>query len=144
MNSKLMYGMAVLGVIVAALSVAIGAGPAAERHRILFQVTSEGDEHWAGVLNNVENVRKAFGPEHTQVAVIVHSKGLGMVIAANNQHADHMRTPADGGVAFVACENTMARQKVTKDQLLPFVSTVDSGIAEIVRKQEQGWSYVRS
>ena len=55
-----------------------------------------------------------------------------------------MRKLADGGVAFVACENTMRKKKITKEQLLPFVTTVDSGVAEVVRKQEQGWSYIRS
>ena len=55
-----------------------------------------------------------------------------------------LRKLADGGVASVACETTMRKEKITKDQLLPFVTTVDSGVAEVVRKQEQGWSYIRS
>jgi intracellular sulfur oxidation DsrE/DsrF family protein len=27
---------------------------------------------------------------------------------------------------------------------LPFAITVDSGVAEVVRKQEAGWSYIKS
>jgi intracellular sulfur oxidation DsrE/DsrF family protein len=50
----------------------------------------------------------------------------------------------DGGVVFAACENTMRKKKVTKDALFPFATTVDSGVAEVVRKQEQGWSYIKS
>jgi len=42
-----------------------------------------------------------------------------------------------------ACENMMRRQNVVKADLLPCVTTVDSGVAEIVRKQEAGWSYLR-
>ena len=49
-----------------------------------------------------------------------------------------------GGVAFVGCENTMTRKNMTKDQLVPFALTVDSGVAEVIRKQEQGWSYIKS
>ena len=37
----------------------------------------------------------------------------------------------------------MKKQNVTKDQLLPFVTTVDSGVAEVVRKQEAGWAYIK-
>ena len=47
-------------------------------------------------------------------------------------------------MAFIACENTMKKKGVTKGQLHAFVSTVDSGVAEIVRRQEQGWSYIKS
>lgn len=37
----------------------------------------------------------------------------------------------------------MKSQKVTKDQLIPEVEYVPVGIAEIVEKQEQGWSYIK-
>ena len=121
-----------------------GSAPAAEKHRVVFQVISEGDEQWDAVLGNVDNMRDAFGPDNTEVAVITHGKGLGMVVAANNKHAERMKKLADGGVRFVACENTMRKKKVGKEQLLPFVTTVDSGVAEVVRKQEQGWSYIKS
>jgi len=37
-----------------------------------------------------------------------------------------------------------AEENVSRAVLLPFVTTVDSGVAEVVRKQEQGWSYIKS
>jgi intracellular sulfur oxidation DsrE/DsrF family protein len=37
----------------------------------------------------------------------------------------------------------MKNQKVTKDQLISEVEYVKVGIAEIVEKQEQGWSYIK-
>ena len=52
-------------------------------------------------------------------------------------------------------DGTLERAKGTKSagtsgagaartDLSPFAATVDSGVAEVVRKQETGWSYVRS
>jgi intracellular sulfur oxidation DsrE/DsrF family protein len=38
----------------------------------------------------------------------------------------------------------MKKKNVRKDDLLPLATTVDSGVAEVVRKQEAGWSYVKS
>jgi intracellular sulfur oxidation DsrE/DsrF family protein len=37
----------------------------------------------------------------------------------------------------------MRKRNVRKDDLLPFATTVDSGVAELVRRQEAGWSYVK-
>ena len=144
MKVRIITAVAVLCGAFLTLFTVAGAAPAAEKHRVVFQVISEGDEQWDAVLGNVENMREAFGPENTEVAVIIHGKGLGMVVAANNEHAERMKKLADGGVGFVACENTMRKKKVGKEQLLPFVTTVDSGVAEVVRKQEQGWSYIKS
>ncbi len=112
-------------------------------HRTVFEVTMEGTEQWTAVLNNVENLRKSLG-NGTEIEVVTHSKGLGMLVAKDNSLADRIKKLADEGVVFAACENTMRKKNVTKDQLLPSATTTDSGVAELVRKQEAGWSYIKS
>ena len=114
------------------------------KHRVVFEVTTEGNEQWTAALNNVENVRTALGADSTQIEVVAHGKGLGLMLATNEALKDRMKQLADEGVVFAACENTMKKQRVTKDQLHAFVTTVDSGVAEVVRKQEEGWSYIKS
>ncbi len=116
---------------------------AAKPHRIVFEVTMEGSEQWTGVLNNVENARKSLG-ESTEVVVVAHSKGLGMLIAKDNKLTERMQKMSGAGVVFAACENTMKKKEVTKEQLVPFATTTDSGVAEVVRKQAAGWSYIKS
>lgn len=116
---------------------------AGKKHRIVFEVTMEGTEQWTAVLNNVENVRKSLGAE-TEIAVVAHSGGLGMLLAQDNQLADRIKGLAGKSIVFAACENTMKKKNVTKDQLLPSATTTDSGVAEVVRKQEAGWNYIKS
>ena len=48
------------------------------------------------------------------------------------------------GVIFNACENTMNKYGIRKDMLIPSVSSVPSGVAELVMKQEEGWSYLKT
>ena len=151
---KSVTGLGVLCAVFSALYAAVGAGappapagapaPAAATHRVVFQVSADGDEPWDALIGNVENLRAAFAPEHTTVRVVAHGKGLGLVMATNAVLRERMQKLHDGGVMFVACENTMRKKKVTKEQLLPFVTTVDSGVAEVVRKQELGWTYIKS
>lgn len=117
--------------------------PVNQRHRVVFEVTMEGSEQWTGVLDNVENLRRSLGNE-TELEVVAHSKGLGMLIAKDNALIDRMKKLAKDGVVFAACQNTMKKRNVTKDQLVPFATTTDSGVAEVIRKQEAGWSYLKS
>ncbi len=114
------------------------------KHRVLFEVTMGGEEQWTGVLNNVKNVRAALGAESTEVFVVAHSNGLGLLLQKENKLADRIKELAGEGVIFAACENTMKKKNVTKADLLPAATTVDSGVAEVVRKQEAGWSYLKS
>jgi intracellular sulfur oxidation DsrE/DsrF family protein len=43
----------------------------------------------------------------------------------------------------VVCENTLKNRNISKDLLIPNVEFVPAGIAEIVEKQEEGWSYIK-
>ena len=45
--------------------------------------------------------------------------------------------------SLAACQNSMRDRNLKTEDLFPFVSQVDSGVAEIVRKQEKGWSYIK-
>lgn len=113
-------------------------------HRVVVEVTNDGVEQWSMSLNNVENLRKAFGEESTQIEVVGHGKGLGIMLSKNADLADRMKKLSDGGVVFAACQNSMRKKGVTKADLHPFAMTVDSGVAEVVRKQEAGWSYLKT
>lgn len=114
------------------------------RHRVLLEVTSGEPAEWAGALGNVENLQKAFASEKVQAEVVVHGDGLGMLMEAKNGAVrDKLARLAAGGTVFAACRNTMDRKGVTPAQLSRAAVTVDSGVAEVVRKQEADWSYVR-
>jgi hypothetical protein len=48
------------------------------------------------------------------------------------------------GVRFLICENTLKNRKISKDVFISeIVEYIPAGIAEIVEKQEQGWSYIK-
>ncbi len=114
------------------------------KHRVVIEVTLDGTDQWTAALNYTENLRKVFGPANTEIEVVGHNAGLKMMIARNNDLSDRMKTLADDGVVFAACENSMRKMNVSKADLLPFATPVDSGAAEVVRKQEAGWSYLKS
>jgi intracellular sulfur oxidation DsrE/DsrF family protein len=128
--------------VVATASAAPAASTAAG-HRIVIEVNVEGPDKWEGILNNVDNLQKAFGADATHIEVVAHGKGLGILLATDEALKSRMSDEAGKGVVFAACENTMRKQNVKKEDLLPFATTVDSGVAEVVRKQEAGWSYLK-
>ncbi|MHB0970756.1 MAG: DsrE family protein [Thermoanaerobaculia bacterium] len=133
------------GVVAALTACASSPGKTTQpKHRIVMEVSTDDPKAWEAALNNIENLRNALGAGASTVELVAHGGGLGMLLGTNSAQSQRMEKLAAGGVVFAACENTMKRKKVTRDDLLPFVTTVDSGVAEVVRKQEQGWSYVKA
>lgn len=132
------------GVIAVAACASGSATNAVRSHRVVMEVSIDDVKAWDAVLNNIDNLRNAFGPGATTVGLVAHGGGLGMLLGSNQAQAERMGRLAGDGVVLAACENTMRRKKVSRADLLPFATTVDSGVAEVVRKQEEGWSYVKS
>jgi intracellular sulfur oxidation DsrE/DsrF family protein len=130
-----------------------GAAPRNEKqqpnpqHRVVVDLAVDGREAWNVAIRNVEHLRDSLGRDDTEVEVVAYAKGIGAVLRGGGEKDDlnaRMTALADGGgVAFTACAATMKAKHVTKADLLPFVTTVDSGAAELVRKQEAGWSYLK-
>jgi len=95
------------------------------------------------LLKNIENVQKAFGKESTEVEVVTYGKRLGLT-KGTTPVKDRVIAISQPGARFVACQNTIRKYPVKKEDLLPIGGTVDSGIAEVIRKQKAGWSYQKS
>lgn len=112
-----------------------------KHHRVVLDASS-GEESWNGILTNVENLQKAFTGEPLTIEVVAHGKALPLLLK-NGREAERVTKLAQGGVIFAACENAMRNQKVTREELNPKATTVPSGVAEIVKKQEAGWSYIK-
>jgi len=93
-------------------------------------------------LKNVANILKE-APD-TQVEVVCHGAGIGLVEKARTDHAEAVLALIEKGVRFVACENTMRQKSIRKDDLLPGVGTVPSGAFEVVRRQQRdGYAYFK-
>jgi intracellular sulfur oxidation DsrE/DsrF family protein len=138
---------------VAVLSIAIAAGTAfavskakaaaPAKHRVVFHVNVADEARWQEVLGNVENVQKAFGPGSVEIEVVAHGAGIGLVQLKNTFLRDRIVKIEQSGPVFAACSNTLHKQQLTAADLTPGVKIVDSGVAELVRRQEEGWSYVK-
>ena len=142
MNRRRSIVMTMLGAI--GLAAARGAqAQVSKRHRVVLDLTADVPERWDGALRNAENVRKAFGPENVEVQFVVHGKAYPLLQKTNTEMENRLRDLTTGGVRLSLCQNTMRRFNVTKESLFPFVDTVDAAMAELVRKQEAGWAYVK-
>jgi len=130
--------------ILAIAFAAVSQTPPAHKHQVVFQMNVDNTDSWNQLFNNIQNVQSVFGVDKIQVEVVAYGKGLSLLLKTNAAFEDRMKKAIASGVVLDACQNSMRIRKVTTEDLFPFASQVDSGVAELIRKQEAGWSYIRS
>lgn len=128
--------------ILAASANAIAQEQINQKHKVLFQMSTANEDEQRGLIRNITNLLQGWG-DNFQAEVVAHGPGISFV-TAGSVVAKEVERLAAKGIVFVACESTMAQKGIKPSDLLPGVSTVPMGIAEIVLKQEQGWSYIKS
>ena len=111
-------------------------------YRVVFDLTSNDQKTWDTILRNLENVKKELG-DKTQLQVVAHGGGIELFLKKKAFQTPRLIKLSQAGVKFVGCENTMKRKKIKRDELYPFVATVPAGLAEIIRKQQEGWAYLK-
>jgi intracellular sulfur oxidation DsrE/DsrF family protein len=84
----------------------------------------------------------AAAPECNRVVLQVKeddSRKWHTILANINKVQDAMST----GVRFVACGNSMQAMHLTKDDMIDNIAYARTGYVELMRLQQQGWTYIR-
>ena len=111
-------------------------------HQVIFQVTKGEEKDQNKAIGQLNNILKAL--PKAEIEVICHGNALTMLLKTESQVKEGIAGLQQRGVIFAACENTMKRAKVSKDDLITGSITVPSGLAEIIIRQEQGWAYIKA
>ncbi len=112
-------------------------------YNVVFDVTSKDTVVHQMVLRWVSDIIKEY-PD-AKLEVVFYGKSLDLVTQGKSINQDEvMRLTADKKVSFSVCEVAMKRNNVEKSQLISGVNTVPDGIYEIVKKQNEGWAYIKA
>jgi intracellular sulfur oxidation DsrE/DsrF family protein len=119
---------------------AAAANPA--KNKVVFQVSDADQGKWNLALNNVRNFQTELPDDESDLEVVVYGPGIGM-LKGDSPIASRVAEALKNGVKVVACENTMKSMKLAYADMLPNIGYVPAGVVEIIRKQQQGYAYIR-
>ncbi|HXZ47686.1 MAG TPA: DsrE family protein [Usitatibacter sp.] len=146
MEGARMWRVAGAALLASGLAVAhaqTGSGPAhAAKQRVVLQVSDAEPAKWNLALNNARNVVQDLGAGNVEVEIVAYGPGIGM-IKNGSPVAQRIDEATLSGMKVVACENTMHAQKLTKADMLSGISYVPAGVVEIMKRQQEGWAYIK-
>jgi intracellular sulfur oxidation DsrE/DsrF family protein len=118
--------------------------------KVLVHLARDDDSQLSQALDDIEGLLQYYraSGQKSRVEVVVNGKGLELVRTDTSQFAGRIRQLQNeyDNLTFAACQNTidrLQREEGITVRLLPGVITIDSGMAEIMRRQNQGWTYLQ-
>lgn len=98
------------------------------------------------ILGNMKNHIEAVGKDHIQVRVVDFGDGIDLFKMASSDPklAGQIDALKAEGVKFLICRNTLTQRKIDWHELhgVTEEDIVPSGVAELVRLQGMGFTYV--
>jgi intracellular sulfur oxidation DsrE/DsrF family protein len=131
------------GLAAASLPGIAAAQTAAAKNRALFSVTENDPARWNLVLNNVRAIREGVGSEGIEIEIVAYGPGVAM-LKSDSSVKQRIDEAMKAGAKVNACQNTMKGMKLSPSDMLSEIGYVPSGVVEVMRKQQQGWAYIRS
>ena len=112
-----------------------------QQPKVVLHLQSSDSLVHKSIVNQIGNLKKEF-PQAT-IELVCHGPGLDFLLKKKSNYVSKLNKMALPGVTFVGCEFTMSQKHLSKEDLVPFALTVPSGMAEIIKKQQENWLYVK-
>ena len=129
------------------------------KQKVVYHINYDNPKAQAGALRNVQNHINAVGAENLDFKIVMHGKGLSLLLEPQavgdtklkyGNATDAIQAKISGlkaqGVDFKVCANTLRGKKISYEDDLYDVSKADivpSGVAEISRLQQMGYTYIK-
>lgn len=121
------------------------------QQKVVYHINGNGGEEskaYRGAMRNIQNHINAVGAENLEVIVVMHGNGLGLV--ANAKEDSQLQTTIASlkgqNVKFHVCNNTLNGRSISYENDLYDVweeDIVPSGVAELSRLQQMGYTYIK-
>lgn len=119
-------------------------------NKVLIHIADDDTIQVGQALDEIESLLKYYraSGQNARVEVVINGKGLELVRSDTSIFAEriHKLQREFDNLTFAACQNSIDRLKREQDilvRLLPGVIVIDSGMAELMRRQNQGWTYIQ-
>lgn len=111
--------------------------------KVLFHVSD--NEIWPKAITNVTNFLKDVGPKGAEVEVVANAAAVNTFYQTEEKKEllAKMAQLTDAGVVFKACRNALRAFALDESQRPNFVEVVPAGITELVKKQAEGFGYIK-
>ncbi len=110
--------------------------------KVVWDVSDGDTTTSAGVFRQINNALVQV-PD-LQIEVVFHGPAIYMLVKDSTVFISRIKSAKEKGVVLSACNNSMKRFKIDPSQLVEEAIIIPSAVVELIRKQSEGWSYLKA
>jgi intracellular sulfur oxidation DsrE/DsrF family protein len=110
--------------------------------RVVVHVDEASVDRQHLALGNVANLLDDIDAAGVQVEIVFNGPAISALTVESALAADLSALRARG-VGLLACTNSMVSAGLSNEDLMIGVTIIPAGISHLVRRQHEGWAYVR-
>lgn len=113
------------------------------KYKVIFHIDEPSKGRADQVLMNITNLLNDLGDGNVEVELLANGGGVRALTKESEGLAEQVEALSKRGVRFVACQNSLDHLNMRETDLLDLVAVVPAGVSELVKKQMEGWAYIR-
>lgn len=111
-------------------------------YRVAFDLTSNDKELQSTITRWIREISQ--GNPDAEIEVVMYGKGLELVMPERSTVSEEVKQALKNPkISFAVCQMAMERQNIAKSMLFDGVQSVPDGIYELIKKQQEGWGYIK-
>jgi len=110
--------------------------------KVVWDVADADTASTAGVFRQINNAL-AQVPD-LQIEVVFHGQAIFGMVKDSTIFTSRIKAAKEKGITLAVCNNSLRRYKVDPSQITPDAIVVPSAVVELIRKQSEGWSYLKA
>ena len=122
--------------------VTLAASAQEKKLSVVWDLSSADTTVQAAVFRQINNA-KAQVPD-LQIEVVFHGQAVFAVMNDSLQFASRVKMAKEKGVNLAVFNNSLKRLKIDPSKLMPETTVVPSAVVELIKKQADGWSYLKA
>ena len=110
--------------------------------KVVWDVSDADTTTTAGVFRQINNALVQV-PD-LEIEVVFHGPAIFGLMKDSTIFSSRIKIAKQKGVTLSACNNSMKRYKIEASQLAEEATVVPSAVVELIKKQAEGWSYLKA
>lgn len=111
------------------------------RYKVVFQLSDNDTFIQKALIRQLNNLMETLEP--VTIEIVAHGYGIDLLLK-DGTFRKHVEDLRNKGVDFVICEKTLDREHLGTSAFISDIKTVPGGLAHIIKRQTEGWSYIKA
>ena len=128
--------------VIALLFLSIQSFSQPKKLSVVWDLSSTDTSEQAAVFRQINNAL-AQVPD-MQIEVVFHGQAVYAMMKDSTRFTARIQAAKEKGVTLAVCNNSLKRLKIDPSQIAAEGIVVPSAVVELIRKQSEGWSYLKA